>query len=130
VGSADNLFRDQSTFMVEMLETANILKKATPFSFVIVDEIGRGTAPTEGSAIAFACLQHLHNVNGCRTLFATHFHDIIDRTLSLKNIGYYCSDVEEDSEGRFAYIHRLKEGVNRDSHALKVARLAGTKTLD
>ncbi|KAH8676878.1 muts domain V [Tricladium varicosporioides] len=128
VGSADNLYRDQSTFMVEMLETATILKHATPRSFVIMDEIGRGTTPTDGTAVAYACLHHLYHVNKCRTLFATHFHDLADMAIEggLRNVGFYCTDVEEDQVGEgFRYVHRLREGVNRKSHALKVVRLAG-----
>jgi DNA mismatch repair ATPase MutS len=127
VGSADNLYRDQSTFMVEMMETAAILRNATSRSFVIMDEIGRGTTPDDGSAVAFACLWYLGRVNRCRTLFATHFHILAD-TVSrrgLEGVGFYCTDVEEDEKGSFRYVHRLREGVNRRSHALKVARLAG-----
>jgi len=111
--------------MVEMLETSNILRKATSKSFVIIDELGRGTAPAEGSAIAFACLSHLYKVNKSRTLFATHFHDVADLTHSYKKIGYYCTDVQEHEDGGFTYVHKLREGVNSNSHALIVARLAG-----
>jgi len=135
VGSADNLYADQSTFMVEMLETAAILRRATPRSFVIMDEIGRGTTPDAGTAVAFAALHHLVTVNRCRALFATHFHEIADlvasRGLRVENGGengavdMYCTDVEEDGRGGFSYVHKLRRGVNRDSHALKVARIAG-----
>ncbi|KAI0397886.1 muts domain V [Xylariaceae sp. FL0594] len=134
VGSADNLYRAQSTFMVEMLETAQILRHATPRSFVIMDEIGRGTTPEDGEAVAFACLHHLATVNRCRTLFATHFHGLADmvreRGLDAEGrtggpVEMYCTDVEEDGEGGFVYVHKLRKGVNRHSHALKVARLAG-----
>lgn len=135
VGSADNLYRDQSTFMVEMLETATILRQATPRSFVIMDEIGRGTAPEDGCAVAFACLHHLVTVNRCRTLFATHFHGVADLVaehgLSVEDGGdkgaveMYCTDVAEDEQGGFVYVHKLRRGTNRQSHALKVARLAG-----
>ncbi|KAI0432980.1 muts domain V [Xylaria sp. FL1042] len=140
VGSADNLYRDQSTFMVEMLETAQILRNATPRSFVIMDEIGRGTTPEDGEAVAFACLHHLATVNKCRTLFATHFHGVADlvqeRGLHVSNnigsgsegtgaVEMYCTDVEEDGAGGFVYVHKLRKGVNKQSHALKVARLAG-----
>jgi len=111
--------------MVEMLEASDILRKATPRSFVIIDEIGRGTSPAEGTAIAFACLDHLYRVNQSRTLFATHFHEIVDWTSPYKEIGYYCTDIQENSSGAFTYIHALRKGVNRDSHALKVAQLAG-----
>ncbi|TGO47216.1 hypothetical protein BOTNAR_0537g00060 [Botryotinia narcissicola] len=129
VGSADNLYRDQSTFMVEMLESATILKNATSRSFVIMDEIGRGTTPTDGVAVAFACLYHLYHVNKCRALFATHFHALVDliEKNNMDAVGFYCTDVEEDgnTDGAFRYMYRLKEGINRQSHALKVAKLAG-----
>lgn len=132
VGSADNLFQDQSTFMVEMLETAQILKQATSRSFVIMDEIGRGTTPEDGTAVAFACLHHLATVNQCRTLFATHFHSVADLVaaegLCAEETGIvqmYCTELEEDGTGGFVYNHKLRRGINRQSHALKVARLAG-----
>ncbi|KAM3070834.1 MutS protein 1 [Clarireedia jacksonii] len=129
VGSADDLYRDQSTFMVEMLESAAILDNATSRSFVIMDEIGRGTTPTDGIAIAFACLHHLYHVNKCRTLFATHFHALADLISehNMDDVGFYCTDVEEDGsiDGAFRYSYRLKKGINTHSHALKVAKLAG-----
>ncbi|KAI0898337.1 muts domain V-domain-containing protein [Annulohypoxylon nitens] len=135
VGSADNLFADQSTFMVEMLETSAILRAATSRSFVIMDEIGRGTTPEDGSAVAFAALYHLVMVNRCRALFATHYHGLADlvaeRGMRVGQGGEggavetYCTDVQEDGAGGFVYVHRLRKGVNRQSHALKVARLAG-----
>ncbi|RFU79127.1 dna mismatch repair [Trichoderma arundinaceum] len=132
VGSADSLYHDQSTFMVEMLETAQILRQATPRSFVIMDEIGRGTTPEDGTAIAFACLHHLVTLNQCRTLFATHFHDVADMAASdgfcdpqTGPVQTYCTDVKEDGDGGFVYVHKLRPGINRESHALKVARLAG-----
>ena len=127
VGSADNLFQDQSTFMVEMLETATILKNATPRSFVIMDEVGRGTTPEDGIAVGFACLHHLYHTNKCRTLFATHFHALADMTAGWEDVACYCTGITElSSSGAFSYVHRLKPGVNRQSHALKVAKLAGT----
>ncbi|KAL8656904.1 MAG: hypothetical protein Q9226_002458 [Calogaya cf. arnoldii] len=125
VGSADDLFREQSTFMVEMLETAVILSQATSRSFVIMDEIGRGTTPEDGIAIAFACLHHLHHHNQCRTLFATHFHVLADLAKDFDHLACYCAAVAEGTDGSFSYVHRLRRGVNRASHALKVARLAG-----
>lgn len=125
VGSADNLFRDQSTFMVEMMETAVILNQATPQSFVIMDEIGRGTTPEDGTAVGFACLHHLYHKNRCRTLFATHFHALADMTKDFERLACYCTDVSEGPGGSFSFVHRLRKGVNRSSHALKVARLAG-----
>ncbi|KAF2281282.1 uncharacterized protein EI97DRAFT_368154 [Westerdykella ornata] len=125
VGSADNLFQDQSTFMVEMVETAQILKEATPRSFVIMDEVGRGTTPEDGIAVGYACLHHLYHVIQCRTLFATHFHVLADMTEGFEKLACYCNDVAEGPDGKFSYIHRLRKGVNRHSHALKVARVAG-----
>ena len=144
VGSADNLYRDQSTFMVEMLETAHILRTATPRSFVIMDEIGRGTTPEDGTAVAFAALHHLATVNRCRALFATHFHAVADlaqaaglcspsppgdgtetETEKPPAVEMYCTDVQGDEQGGFVYVHKLRKGINRKSHALKVARLAG-----
>jgi DNA mismatch repair ATPase MutS len=125
VGSADNLYQDQSTFMVEMLETAEILKQATPRSFVIMDEVGRGTTPEDGVAVGFACLHHLYHINQCRTLFATHFHALTDMTQDFEKLACYCTDLVERSDGSFSYVHKLRKGVNRQSHALKVAKLAG-----
>ncbi|KAI9758665.1 MAG: Type I HSP40 co-chaperone [Chaenotheca gracillima] len=142
IGSSDNLYEGQSTFMVEMLETAAILQKATPRSFVIMDEVGRGTTPEDGIAVSYACLHHLHHVNRCRALFATHFHDLADMAAEMEGLGFYCTDIvvekgggrvsastEEDEGGsrgeNFSYVHRLRRGVNRESHALKVAKLAG-----
>jgi len=97
-----------------------------------MDEIGRGTTPEDGTAISFACLHHLVTVNKCRTLFATHFHDVADMAAAEgfcdPKTGYvqtYCTDVEEDDKGGFVYIHKLRPGINRQSHALKVAGLAG-----
>ncbi|KAI0851424.1 muts domain V-domain-containing protein [Daldinia vernicosa] len=131
VGSADDLSADQSTFMVEMLETAAILRLATPRSLVIMDEVGRGTTPEDGTAVAFAALYHLATVNRSRALFATHFHGLADlaaeRGMMVAQGGAvdtYCTDVEEDGAGGFVYVHKLRKGVNRKSHALKVARLA------
>ncbi|KAI4173021.1 MAG: hypothetical protein LQ343_003131 [Gyalolechia ehrenbergii] len=125
VGSADDLFRDQSTFMVEMVETAVILNQATSRSLVIMDEIGRGTTPEDGIAVAFACLHHLYHNNQCRTLFATHFHILADLAKDLDHLACYCTDVAEEAGGSFSYLHRLRRGVNKASHALKVARIAG-----
>lgn len=125
VGSADNLYQDQSTFMVEMLETAEILKNATARSFVIMDEVGRGTTPEDGVAVGYACLDYLERVNGCRVLFATHFHELADLTRGREGVGCWCTDVREEEGGGWGYVRRLRRGVNRESHALKVARLAG-----
>lgn len=125
IGAADDLFRNESTFMVEMLETACILRDATERSFVIMDEVGRGTAPEDGTAVAYASLHHLYHVNKCRTLFATHFHDLADRTAEWPQLLQYCTDLYEDEFGAFTFIHKLRPGVNKKSHALRVAQMAG-----
>ncbi|KZT21672.1 hypothetical protein NEOLEDRAFT_1244425 [Neolentinus lepideus HHB14362 ss-1] len=134
VGAKDDLFRDRSTFMVEMLEASDIMRRATSKSMVIMDEVGRGTTVKDGLAIAFGTICHLYFQNRCRALFATHFHELADmlgysedHTGSgvFNNVAFFCTDVDETEDGHFAYSHRLRPGVNRDSHGLKVAQLAG-----
>jgi DNA mismatch repair ATPase MutS len=127
VGSADSLHSDQSTFMVEMLETAHILRVATPRSFVVMDEVGRGTTPEDGIAVGYAALEHLAERNKCRALFATHFHVLADMTGSWDSVECLCTDVVENAgEAKgWSFVHKVRKGVNRKSHALKVARLAG-----
>lgn len=104
VGAKDDLFHDRSTFMVEMLETAEILRRATPQSLVIMDEVGRGTTVNDGLAIAFATVHHLLTVNRCRALFATHFHELADMLGYSENhrghgvfsgISFFCTDIDE-----------------------------------
>lgn len=133
VGAKDDLFRDRSTFMVEMLETSSILRRATPDSFIVADEIGRGTTTNVGIAIAFATLSELSKT-GCRVLFASHLHELaemmkLDSSTNqgcdeFSHVRFWCSDVEE-KEDAITYIHALKPGVNRESHGLTVAALAG-----
>ncbi|CAG8449994.1 3268_t:CDS:10 [Ambispora leptoticha] len=125
VGASDSLFQNQSTFMVEMIETAHVLQNATPRSFVIMDEVGRGTTTLDGIAISFASLYHLHYHNRCRTLFATHFHELSEMIKDFEHTACYCTSVEAHKDGSFHYVHQLKEGVNKTSFALKVAQLAG-----
>ncbi|KAI0961363.1 hypothetical protein AcV7_000482 [Taiwanofungus camphoratus] len=134
IGAKDDLFRNRSTFMVEMMETSEILRRATPNSLVIMDEVGRGTTVLDGLAIAFATVHHLVSNNRCRTLFATHFHELSDMLGctsdhrgqgAFSDVSFYCTDVDETQDGYFSYSHRLRSGVNRDSHGLKVAQLAG-----
>src|SRR5690606_6949448 len=86
VGASDNLANDQSTFMVEMVETAYILKVATKRSFVIMDEIGRGTSTLDGLSIAWSVIEYLNDVVNCRTLFATHYHELADLKTKLKRL--------------------------------------------
>ena len=89
VGASDDLARGRSTFMVEMVETAAILNQAGPRALVILDEIGRGTATFDGLSIAWACIEHLHEVNRCRTLFATHYHELVALTGRLGDLAAY-----------------------------------------
>jgi DNA mismatch repair ATPase MutS len=104
VGAKDDIYRDRSTFMVEMLETAEILRRATEKSLVIMDEVGRGTTVKDGIAIAFATIWYLVNVNRSRSLFATHLHEVADMlgyseelktSETFPEIGFYCTDVDE-----------------------------------
>jgi DNA mismatch repair ATPase MutS len=90
-----------------------------------MDEVGRGTTPEDGIAVSYACLYHLYHINQSRTLFATHFHALTDMTKGFEKLGCYCNDVLEEPDSKFSYVHRLRKGVNRESHALKVARVAG-----
>lgn len=90
-----------------------------------MDEVGRGTTPVDGLAIAYACLHHLYTINRSRALFATHFHQLGDMVAGFDNVGCYCTDLDEAPDGSFTYVHKLRKGVNTRSHALKVARLAG-----
>lgn len=131
VGAADNLAEEQSTFMVEMSETATILKHATAQSFVIMDEVGRGTSTADGRALAFAILAYLHDHIQCRTLFATHYHELADHIIAAKpkdafqRVECYKTELRQDESGRFSFLHRVLPGVCRQSHGLKVAQLAG-----
>ncbi|KAI8343490.1 muts domain V-domain-containing protein [Chlamydoabsidia padenii] len=124
VGAADNLAQDQSTFMVEMTETATILQHATPKSLVIMDEVGRGTSTADGFALAYAILDDLSRRVGCRTLFATHYHELADAVGSFGNLQCFKTDIHEDQFG-FSFLHRVEPGVCRQSHGLKVAQVAG-----
>lgn len=125
IGSADDLYRNQSTFMLEMLEVSNILRQATGRSLVIMDEVGRGTSPISGEAVSFATLDHITKVNKSRTLFATHFHSLGEMAQKEgMEVQEWCTGIEEDGEG-FNYLYKLRRGVNKESHALKVAKLAG-----
>ncbi|CAJ0764745.1 9168_t:CDS:10, partial [Entrophospora sp. SA101] len=124
VGTSDNLYKGESTFMVEMKEASNILKHATSKSFVIMDEVGRGTTTLDGIAISYATLHHLYNENRCRTLFATHFHELPEMIKNFKNAACYCTDIKEEIDGSFLYNRKVKVGVNKNSAALHTAKLA------
>ena len=124
VGAADDLARGRSTFMVEMVETAAILNQATPRSLVILDEIGRGTATFDGLSIAWATIEHLHAVNRCRTLFATHFHELTALAERLPRLANATLKVVE-WEGDVVFLHEVVPGAADRSYGLQVARLAG-----
>ena len=124
VGAADDLARGRSTFMVEMVETAAILNRATPRSLVILDEIGRGTATFDGLSIAWACLEHLHEVNGCRALFATHYHELTHLAATLGALKPYTMRVME-WQGEVKFLHEIGPGAADRSYGIHVAKLAG-----
>ncbi len=124
VGAADDLARGRSTFMVEMVETAAILNQATPRSFVILDEIGRGTATFDGLSIAWAAVEHLHEVNRCRSLFATHYHELTALASRLPHLGNATVKVRE-WQGDVIFLHEVAPGIADRSYGIHVARLAG-----
>ena len=124
VGASDDLAAGRSTFMVEMLETAAILNQATERSLVILDEVGRGTSTHDGLAIAQACMEHLHDVVGCRTLFATHFHELADVADALPRAVCMAMDAAAGRHGD-VFTYRISPGRAGRSHGLKVAALAG-----
>jgi DNA mismatch repair protein MutS len=124
VGAADDLARGRSTFMVEMVETAAILNQAGPRSFVILDEIGRGTATFDGLSIAWACLEHLHEVNRCRTLFATHYHELTALAAKLPSLACHTMRVKE-WKGDVVFLHEVGPGTADRSYGIHVGKLAG-----
>lgn len=124
VGAADDLARGQSTFMVEMVETAAILNQATEKSLVILDEIGRGTATFDGLSIAWACVEHLHEVNKCRALFATHYHELAKLTETLQSLSCHSLAVKE-WEGDIVFLHHVVAGSADRSYGIHVGKLAG-----
>ncbi|MBU6449151.1 MAG: DNA mismatch repair protein MutS, partial [Rhodospirillales bacterium] len=124
VGAADDLASGRSTFMVEMTETAAILHQAGPKSFVIVDEIGRGTGTRDGLAIAQAVLESLHNQNRSRAIFATHFHELVHLTEALPRLMAHTMRVKE-FRGEVVFMHEVIEGAAQKSWGVHVARLAG-----
>jgi DNA mismatch repair protein MutS len=124
VGAADDLARGRSTFMVEMVETAAILNQATPRSFVILDEIGRGTSTFDGLSIAWAAVEHLHEVNRCRALFATHYHELTALSSSLPHLSNATVKVRE-WQGDVIFLHEVVHGIADRSYGIQVAKLAG-----
>jgi len=124
VGAADDLARGRSTFMVEMVETAAILNQAGPRALVILDEIGRGTATWDGLSIAWAVLEHLHDVNRCRGLFATHYHEMTAQAGRLAGVSNATVTVRE-FQGDVVFLHEVRRGAADRSYGVQVARLAG-----
>jgi DNA mismatch repair protein MutS len=124
VGAADDLARGRSTFMVEMVETASILNQATPQSLVILDEIGRGTATFDGLSIAWAAIEHLHEQNRCRSLFATHFHELTVLSTKLPRLHNATVRVKE-WQGDVVFLHEVVPGAADRSYGIQVAKLAG-----
>jgi DNA mismatch repair protein MutS len=124
VGASDDLSRGQSTFMVEMNETALILNHATERSLVILDEIGRGTATFDGLSIAWAVAEHLHDLTRCRTLFATHYHELTDLQATRSGVANYNVAVREWNE-EIIFLRKILPGAADKSYGIQVARLAG-----
>ncbi len=124
VGASDDLARGRSTFMVEMVETAAILNQATEHSLVILDEIGRGTATFDGLSIAWAAVEHLHEANRCRGLFATHFHELTVLSEKLPRLSNATMRVKE-WDGEVIFLHEVGPGAADRSYGIQVARLAG-----
>ena len=124
VGAADDLAAGRSTFMVEMIETAAILNQATERSFVILDEIGRGTATYDGLSIAWAVLEYLQKTNGCRALFATHYHELTALRGRLPTL--YCATMKiKEWQNEIVFLHEVIEGVADRSYGIHVAQMAG-----
>ena len=124
VGASDDIARGRSTFMVEMVETAGILNQASAYSIVILDEIGRGTATFDGLSIAWATVEHLHETVRCRTLFATHFHELTALASRLKEISNVTIEVREWQDN-IVFLHKVRPGVADRSYGVQVAKLAG-----
>jgi DNA mismatch repair protein MutS len=124
VGAADDLARGRSTFMVEMVETAAILNQAGARSLVILDEIGRGTATFDGLSIAWATVEHLHDINKCRSLFATHFHELTALSARLNRLHNVTVKVKE-WKGDVVFLHEVAPGAADRSYGIQVAKLAG-----
>ena len=124
VGAADDLARGRSTFMVEMVETAAILNQSGERAFVILDEIGRGTSTFDGLSIAWATTEHLHDINRCRSLFATHYHELTALTQRLPTLRCYTMRIKEWQK-EIIFLHEVIAGTADRSYGIHVARMAG-----
>src|SRR2546430_169512 len=125
VGAEDDIASGKSTFMIEMEETATILLHASKHSLIILDEIGRGTSTHDGVAIARAVIEHLHNVTGARTLFATHYHELASMAEELPHLRVYTMAISDDEQGEIVFLHRVTPGCIGRSYGVHVAKLAG-----
>jgi DNA mismatch repair protein MutS len=128
VGAEDDLARGLSTFMLEMVETAYILRHATPRSLVILDEVGRGTSTHDGLAIARAVIEYLHDTAQARTLFATHYHELAELASELPRLRLFRMAVAQ-RDGRAIFLHRVEPGASSESYGVQVARMAGVPAL-
>jgi len=124
IGASDDLARGQSTFMVEMTETANILNNATPRSLIVLDEIGRGTSTFDGLSLAWSIVEHLHNAVGAKTLFATHYHELTELAQRLPRLKNFNVAVREWRDS-IVFLRKIVEGGTDKSYGIHVARLAG-----
>jgi len=124
IGASDDLTRGQSTFMVEMNETANILNNATPRSLIVLDEIGRGTSTFDGLSLAWSIVEHLHNQVGAKTLFATHYHELTELAVRLPRLKNFNVAVREWRD-QIVFLRKIVEGGTDKSYGIHVARLAG-----
>jgi DNA mismatch repair protein MutS len=124
IGASDDLARGQSTFMVEMSETANILNNATQSSLIILDEIGRGTSTFDGLSLAWSIVEHLHNAIGAKTLFATHYHELTELSGRLPRLRNYNVAVREWND-QIIFLRKIVPGGTDKSYGIQVARLAG-----
>jgi DNA mismatch repair protein MutS len=124
IGASDDLSRGQSTFMVEMTETANILNNATARSLIVLDEIGRGTSTFDGLSLAWSIVEHLHNAVGAKTLFATHYHELTELSLRLPRLKNFNVAVREWHD-QIVFLRKIVEGGTDKSYGIQVARLAG-----
>jgi DNA mismatch repair protein MutS len=124
IGASDDLARGQSTFMVEMCETANILNNATTHSLIILDEIGRGTSTFDGLSLAWSIVEHLHNQVGAKTLFATHYHELTELAVRLPRLKNFNVAVREWHD-QIVFLRKIVAGGTDKSYGIQVARLAG-----
>jgi DNA mismatch repair protein MutS len=124
VGAGDDLAQGRSTFLVEMIETATILNQATSKSLIILDEIGRGTSTYDGMAIAWSCLEYIHDHLKSRALFATHFHELTELSKTLTSLKCYSVQVKEWEE-KIIFMHKVAQGIANNSYGINVAELAG-----